>query len=176
MPCSREKVRLTDQIQRAEAQVQRCKEVLRDCVKACEEAQGDVAISDDAFDEEGEVDAAFILCSRCQDKESYDDNDIVLCDGPCNRAYHEQCVQPRLIAADLPEDEGWLCPGCDAKVGCKDKGGIAKHMSSHSVNPQPRKGSPHPKRALLDVSVAAACTPVWTCEHVHGTCNLQHVG
>ena len=44
------------------------------------------------------------------------DNDIVLCDGDCNRGYHEQCLQPRIHAGQLPEDEGWLCPACDAKV------------------------------------------------------------
>ena len=44
------------------------------------------------------------------------DNDIVLCDGCCCRAYHERCLDPPLRAADLPEDEGWLCPACDAKV------------------------------------------------------------
>lgn len=43
-------------------------------------------------------------------------NDIVLCDGPCNRAYHFLCVRPPLRAEDLTEDEGWLCPACDAKV------------------------------------------------------------
>lgn len=43
-------------------------------------------------------------------------NDIVLCDGGCSRAYHERCVVPRLVAAELSEDDGWLCPACDAKV------------------------------------------------------------
>lgn len=43
-------------------------------------------------------------------------NDIVLCDGGCSRAYHEQCVVPRLNAAELSEDDGWLCPACDAKA------------------------------------------------------------
>ena len=44
------------------------------------------------------------------------ENDVVLCDGPCNRAYHFWCVRPLLQEADLNDDEGWLCPGCDAKV------------------------------------------------------------
>jgi PHD-finger len=44
------------------------------------------------------------------------DNDIILCDGPCNRAYHEQCLDPPLKAADLPADESWLCTACSAKV------------------------------------------------------------
>lgn len=43
-------------------------------------------------------------------------NDIILCDGPCNRGYHEQCLDPRLDAASLADAESWLCPACDAKV------------------------------------------------------------
>jgi hypothetical protein len=43
-------------------------------------------------------------------------NDIVLCDGCCSRAYHERCVVPRLVAAELSEEDGWLCPACDAKA------------------------------------------------------------
>ncbi len=33
------------------------------------------------------------------------------------RAYHAKCVDPPLVLDELPEDEGWLCPACDAKVG-----------------------------------------------------------
>ena len=47
------------------------------------------------------------------------DNDIVLCDGDCGRAYHEQCLQPRIHVSELPEEEGWLCHACDAKVAPK---------------------------------------------------------
>jgi hypothetical protein len=75
------------------------------------------AIPKDAFDSDGEVDVAHIFCAKCRRGSSSDDNDLVLCDGPCNRAFHECCLNPRLVAADLPEDEGWLCPSCDAKVG-----------------------------------------------------------
>lgn len=41
---------------------------------------------------------------------------MVLCDGVCNCAYHERCLDPPLAASQLPEDEGWLCPACDCKV------------------------------------------------------------
>jgi PHD-finger len=44
------------------------------------------------------------------------DNDIILCDGPCNRAYHEKCLDPPLNTAELPEDAPWLCPACSTKV------------------------------------------------------------
>jgi hypothetical protein len=68
------------------------------------------------LDSDGEVDVSHIFCAKCRRGSSSDDNDLVLCDGPCNRAFHECCLNPRLVAADIPEDEGWLCPSCDAKV------------------------------------------------------------
>lgn len=44
------------------------------------------------------------------------DNDVILCDGPCNCAFHQKCLDPPLDVSTLPEDEGWLCPACDCKV------------------------------------------------------------
>lgn len=40
----------------------------------------------------------------------------MLCDGPCNRAFHEQCCTPRFVAAELDEEADWLCPACFTKV------------------------------------------------------------
>lgn len=47
------------------------------------------------------------------------DNDIILCDGECNRAYHFLCVDPPVDPSALGEDEDatWYCPACAAKVG-----------------------------------------------------------
>jgi hypothetical protein len=41
---------------------------------------------------------------------------LVQCFGAICRAYHEKCLDPPVVLADIPEDEGWLCPACDAKV------------------------------------------------------------
>lgn len=82
----------------------------------CQEVHPGPPIPPAAYDSDGEVDVSDIFCAKCLKKESSDDNDLVLCDGTCNRAYHECCLNPRLVAADLPEDEGWLCPACDAMV------------------------------------------------------------
>ncbi|WIA30444.1 hypothetical protein OEZ86_000528 [Tetradesmus obliquus] len=113
---SREKVRLTDELKRAELTVARCKEVIRQAARYCQEVPADEAIPADAFDSEGEVEVDNIFCAKCRIGSSSDDNDLVLCDGPCSRAFHECCLSPRLVAADIPEDEGWLCPACDAKM------------------------------------------------------------
>jgi len=44
------------------------------------------------------------------------DNDILLCDGPCDRAYHQFCLPVPPTAAELEDDSGWLCPACATKA------------------------------------------------------------
>jgi hypothetical protein len=57
-------------------------------------------------------------------------NDIILCDGPCNRGYHEQCLDPPLTAASLADAESWLCPACEAKVRHMRKGICIRYLST----------------------------------------------
>lgn len=70
--CSREKVQLTDQLQRAEEEIEKARTAIRDLIKICEDTSGQRTIPPDAIDEEGEVDAWAIVCSVCDDYESYD--------------------------------------------------------------------------------------------------------
>lgn len=91
-----------------------------DCIKVCHEAQGHRQVPQEHFTEEEELPVEHIKCSACDNGESEEDNDILLCDGEgCNRCYHVQCVPFRddLDLQALLEDEesGWLCPACDAK-------------------------------------------------------------
>ena len=68
-------------------------------------------------DELGETDAADIFCSKCAMADDREEDDILLCDGFCDRAYHQSCVVPVVKTEDIPpDDEGWLCPLCDARV------------------------------------------------------------
>ncbi|KAL0022420.1 hypothetical protein WJX77_010601 [Trebouxia sp. C0004] len=113
---AKERIKLQSELDRARDQVMKCKAIIRECVKCCEDAEGDKAIPSQHYDSDGELPEQFIFCAKCLKGESGEDNDIVLCDGDCNRGYHEQCLQPRIHAADLPEEEGWLCPACDAKA------------------------------------------------------------
>ena len=41
-----------------------------------------------------------MFCAACHEHESTDDNDIVLCDGDCRRAYHLNCLNPPLRLED----------------------------------------------------------------------------
>lgn len=93
-------------------------QVIRDHLKACEEADAERAILPQHFDADGEIDNAHIRCAGCSNIESSDDNDILLCDGElCTKAYHVGClpVKGTFDAEELPDDVGWLCPACDCR-------------------------------------------------------------
>ena len=120
---SREKLKPHAELTKARETITRCLQIMRDCVKICDEAGGDKAIPRECFDEEGEVDCNDIFCGKCRESDSTDDNDIIMCDGMCDRAYHMKCVFPPLDASILEDDseEGWLCPACDRKIDMIDE-------------------------------------------------------
>lgn len=37
-----------------------------------------------------------IFCAKCKSQEALLDNDIILCDGACNRGFHQYCLDPPL--------------------------------------------------------------------------------
>lgn len=90
-----------------------------------------------------------IFCATCGSKDVTSGNDIILCDGACDRGFHQNCLNPPLRTEEsnihfssifhsiqvilvsafihehysfvVPEgDEGWLCPACDCKIDCID--------------------------------------------------------
>jgi hypothetical protein len=75
---SREKLKPHAELTKARDTITRCLQIMRDCVKICDEAGGDKAIPRECFDEEGEVDCNDIFCGRCRESDSTDDNDIIM--------------------------------------------------------------------------------------------------
>ena len=62
-----------------------------------------------------------IFCAKCESKDMSADNDIILCDGACDRGFHQFCLEPPLLKEEIPpNDEGWLYPACDCEVDCMD--------------------------------------------------------
>jgi hypothetical protein len=120
---SKEKVKPHAELSRARESIAKCLEMIRDCIRICDEAGGDKSIPPECFDEDGELDADKIFCGKCLKQDSTDDNDIILCDGMCDRAYHMKCIFPPLDASILEDDsdEGWLCPACDRKIDMIDE-------------------------------------------------------
>ena len=41
-----------------------------------------------------------IFCAKCGAKDLRADNDIILCDGACERAFHQFCLEPPLLKQD----------------------------------------------------------------------------
>jgi hypothetical protein len=57
----------------------------RQAVRYCSEFPCGECIPAHAFDSDGEVEVKHIFCAKCKGRRSTDDNDLVLCDGVCNR-------------------------------------------------------------------------------------------
>ncbi|XP_074319972.1 pathogenesis-related homeodomain protein isoform X2 [Silene latifolia] len=114
---SREKIKPEKELQRAKKQILNCKLGIRDTVRQLD-LLGSVGKIDDTFiSSDGSVHHDHIICKKCRTQEVSEDNDIILCDGTCNCAFHQKCIDPPLATEDIPpEDEGWLCKYCDCKT------------------------------------------------------------
>lgn len=41
-----------------------------------------------------------IFCAKCGSKDLSANNDIILCDGTCDRGFHQHCLEPPLLSED----------------------------------------------------------------------------
>lgn len=67
-------------------------------------------------------------CSRCHRLEADDDNDILLCDhAGCNRAYHQNCMEPPFPTECIPQEEldPWFCNRCRCFLMCLEDVNLA---------------------------------------------------
>ncbi|XP_050388303.1 pathogenesis-related homeodomain protein [Argentina anserina] len=118
---SLEKVRPEKELQRATSEILRRKSKIRDLFQRLDSLCAEGMLPKSLFDEEGEIESEDIFCAKCGSKDIYAENDIILCDGACDRGFHQHCLEPPLLSEAIPpDDEGWLCPGCDCKVDCID--------------------------------------------------------
>ncbi|KAL0903636.1 hypothetical protein M5K25_028028 [Dendrobium thyrsiflorum] len=117
---SAEKLRPEKELERAKSEILRCKLKIREIFKHLESLLAEGRLQESLFDPDG-IDSEDIFCGKCGSKEVSADNDIILCDGVCERGFHQKCLNPPLLIEDIPTgDEGWLCPQCDCKVECID--------------------------------------------------------
>ncbi|KAK9941957.1 hypothetical protein M0R45_007647 [Rubus argutus] len=118
---SLEKLRPEKELQRATSEILRRKLKIRDLFQRLDSLCAEGMFPESLFDSEGQIDSEDIFCAKCGSKDVYADNDIILCDGACDRGFHQHCLEPPLLSEEIPpDDEGWLCPGCDCKVDCID--------------------------------------------------------
>ncbi|KAJ6843279.1 homeobox protein HOX1A-like [Iris pallida] len=118
---SAEKIRPEKELERAKSEILRCKLKIRDLFRHLDSLSSEGRFQESLFDSEGQIDSEDIFCAKCGLIDVSADNDIILCDGICDRGFHQKCLNPPLLSADIPDgDEGWLCPACDCKVDCLD--------------------------------------------------------
>ncbi|KAL6964076.1 hypothetical protein U1Q18_035131 [Sarracenia purpurea var. burkii] len=116
---SLEKIKPEKELQRAKSEIFRCKLKIRDLFQRLDSSITEGRLPQSLFDSEGQIDSEDIFCAKCGSKDLAADNDIILCDGACERGFHQFCLEPPLLKEHIPPDDvGWLCPGCDCKVDC----------------------------------------------------------
>uniref|UniRef100_A0A1D1YNF0 Pathogenesis-related homeodomain protein n=1 Tax=Anthurium amnicola TaxID=1678845 RepID=A0A1D1YNF0_9ARAE len=112
---SREKIKPEKELQRARKQILNCKLGIRDAIHQLELLSSEGCIEESMISPDGSVHHEHIFCAKCKSREAFPDNDIVLCDGTCNCAFHQKCLEPPLAKVP-PGDQGWLCKFCECKV------------------------------------------------------------
>ncbi|KAJ4964945.1 hypothetical protein NE237_016794 [Protea cynaroides] len=118
---SSEKIKPEKELQRATTEIFRCKQRIRSLFQHIDSLCAEGRLQESLFDSDGQISSEDISCAKCGSKDLTIDNDIILCDGMCDRGFHQMCLEPPLLKEEIPPgDEGWLCPGCDCKVDCID--------------------------------------------------------
>ncbi|CAK9181148.1 unnamed protein product [Ilex paraguariensis] len=116
---SLEKIKPEKELQRAKSEIFRLKLKIRELFQRIDLSCAEGKLPESLFDSDGQIDSEDIFCAKCGFKDVTLANDIILCDGACERGFHQFCLEPPLLKEDIPpDDEGWLCPGCDCKVDC----------------------------------------------------------
>lgn len=114
---SREKIKPEKELERAKKQILKCKLGIREAICQLDLLSSVGHIEDSAVAPDGSVHHEHIICAKCKLREAFPDNDIVLCDGTCNCAFHQKCLDPPLSTENIPPgDEGWFCRYCKSKM------------------------------------------------------------
>ncbi|KAK7265216.1 hypothetical protein RJT34_32832 [Clitoria ternatea] len=123
---SREKIRPEKELQRARKQILQCKLGIRDAIRQLDSLSSLSGIEDSVIAPDGSAYHEHIFCVKCKTREELPNNDIIQCDGTCNRAFHQECLDPPLDTENIPPGEhGWFCKYCE----CKTK--ILEAMNAH---------------------------------------------
>ncbi|KAG2249607.1 hypothetical protein Bca52824_089235, partial [Brassica carinata] len=114
---SREKIRPDKELERARKHILDCKLGLRDAIHQLDLLSSVGSMEERVMAPDGSIHHDHIFCAECNSREAFPDNDIILCDGTCNRAFHQKCLDPPLETESIPPgDQGWFCKFCDCKI------------------------------------------------------------
>ncbi|XP_057788187.1 pathogenesis-related homeodomain protein [Salvia miltiorrhiza] len=118
---SLDKLKPEKELEKAKSRILHYKLKIRALFQSLDQSLAMGKLPESLFDAQGEIDSEDIFCAKCGSKDLTLDNDIILCDGACERGFHQFCLEPPLLKTDIPPgDESWLCPGCDCKADCID--------------------------------------------------------
>ncbi|KAH1100704.1 hypothetical protein AAZX31_13G083500 [Glycine max] len=133
---SREKIRPEKELQRARKQILKCRLGIRDAIRQLDSLGSLSSIEDSAIALDGSVCHEHILCVKCKVHEELPDNDIILCNGKCERAFHQKCLDPPLDTENIsPGEQGWFCKFCECKMEILEatNAHLGTHFSLHST-------------------------------------------
>ncbi|PSR85206.1 Pathogenesis-related homeodomain protein, partial [Actinidia chinensis var. chinensis] len=127
---SREKIKPEKELQIAKKQILKCKLGIRDAIRQLDFLSSVGHIEDSAIAPDGSVHHEHIICAKCKLREAFPDNDILLCDGTCNCAFHPKCLDPPLLTENIPPgDQGWFCKFCECKMEILES--VNAHLGTH---------------------------------------------
>ncbi|CAK7345730.1 unnamed protein product [Dovyalis caffra] len=127
---SREKIRPEKELLRARKEILKCKLGLRDIIRHVDSLSTVGCIEDTVMAPDGSVSHEHIFCAKCKLNEVSPDNDIVLCDGTCNCAFHQKCLDPPLDTENIPPgDQGWFCKYCECRIEIIEA--MNAHLGTH---------------------------------------------
>ncbi|KAL6507840.1 hypothetical protein OROGR_024035 [Orobanche gracilis] len=113
----REKIKPEKELERAKKQILMYKVGIREALHQLDLLSSEGRIDDSAVASDGSIHHDHIVCAKCKLREAFPDDDIILCDGTCNRAFHQKCLDPPLSTDNIPPgDEGWFCKFCKKKM------------------------------------------------------------
>ncbi|KAJ6922209.1 hypothetical protein NC652_015994 [Populus alba x Populus x berolinensis] len=127
---SREKIRPEKELLRAWKQILKCKLGLRDIIQQVDSLSTVGCIEETVMAPDGSISHEHIFCAKCKLNEVSPDNDIVLCDGTCNCAFHQKCLEPPLDTESIPlGDQGWFCKFCECRMDIIEA--MNAHLGTH---------------------------------------------
>ncbi|GJT46783.1 homeobox protein HAT3.1-like protein isoform X1 [Tanacetum coccineum] len=92
-----EKLRLEKELECAKSDINRYKLKIRDLFKQTDTSLEEGKFPEFLYDSDGLIDSEDLFCSTRTQIDVRLDNDIILCDGACDRGFHQFCLDQPLL-------------------------------------------------------------------------------